>query len=266
MKDVSIIIVNYNSGDYLYRCLDSIKSYVHINYEVIVVDNKSTDNSIQKCSNFFGEVYKLINANENLGFARANNLGFKEATGKLIHFLNPDTEVRDGINDDYLIALQNCDNIFINDLQNIDETFVQSKNLIPTILNCLYKLFYPSKCKYWYTGATVIISRKNFELVGHWNEYYFMYAEDLDLFYKINLNNISINKLNSIITHIGGVSSSKTWANYEREKYKQRSLKLFYEINDLKWQYNIMSIITILYQLPKNFQYGMTLYKIWKEL
>lgn len=95
MKDIdlSIIIVNFNTKALLKKCLFSLfKNTQDISYEVIVVDNYSSDGSGEMVEKYFPQV-KLIKNKENLGFAKANNQGFKRAQGKYICFLNSDTIV-----------------------------------------------------------------------------------------------------------------------------------------------------------------------------
>lgn len=91
---LSIIIVNWNSWGYVKNCLDSIIKYSKgINYEVIVIDNASIDNSGQNIKANFPWV-NLIALTENCGFPKANNIGFAKARGKYLLALNPDTEVK----------------------------------------------------------------------------------------------------------------------------------------------------------------------------
>jgi len=88
--EVTILIVNWNAGDYLIRCLKTIPQI----YPVIIVDNNSKDGSIEKVASMFPGV-KIIKSPINLGFAAGNNLGLKEVATKYVLFLNPDTEVID---------------------------------------------------------------------------------------------------------------------------------------------------------------------------
>lgn len=91
--DVSIIIVSWNVRGYLSRCLDSIFRFTRdVSYEVIVVDNASHDGSPGMVATAFPKV-RLIKNNSNAGFAAANNIGLREARGRFILFLNPDTEL-----------------------------------------------------------------------------------------------------------------------------------------------------------------------------
>ena len=93
--DLSIIIVNWNSKDYLAKCLESVYSCTKgLQYEVIVIDNASYDGAAEMVAREFPTV-KFIQSSENLGFARANNQAFKASSGKYLLFLNPDTEVLD---------------------------------------------------------------------------------------------------------------------------------------------------------------------------
>ena len=88
--DVSIIIVNYNTMQLTKNCIDSIVEYTkNITIEIIVVDNNSTDESIEELSN--DNRICFIESGYNLGFGRANNLGLNIAKGKYIFFLNSDT-------------------------------------------------------------------------------------------------------------------------------------------------------------------------------
>lgn len=91
MQDLSIIIVNYNTKDLLKNCLDSIFPFSkNLSFEVIIVDNNSSDGSQSLIRSKFPQV-KLITNKKNIGFARANNQGAKIAQGGMLMFLNSDT-------------------------------------------------------------------------------------------------------------------------------------------------------------------------------
>ena len=88
---VSIIIVNYNTKQLTLNCLKSIYEYTKdIDFEIIVVDNASSDGSVEAIRESF-PIVNVIGSNENLGFGRANNLGAKYAQGKYLFLLNSDT-------------------------------------------------------------------------------------------------------------------------------------------------------------------------------
>ena len=89
---VSIIILNYNAGKLLLNCVDSVFLSNYKNFEVIVVDNVSTDNSHKKCKETFEKIV-LIENKRNLGYCKGNNVGIENANGEYIIILNPDTVV-----------------------------------------------------------------------------------------------------------------------------------------------------------------------------
>lgn len=89
--DISIIIVNFNTAKMTGECIDSIYKHIHgIDFEIILVDNNSTDNSVAYLKEKFPDM-ELISLKENIGFGRANNCGAKKAKGKYLFLLNSDT-------------------------------------------------------------------------------------------------------------------------------------------------------------------------------
>ena len=93
---LSIIIVNWNSKDYVRNCIASIRAHTSsIEYEIIVVDSGSFDGCGRMLQSIYPEVH-FVQSNLNVGFARANNLGAESARGRVLLFLNPDTEVMNG--------------------------------------------------------------------------------------------------------------------------------------------------------------------------
>jgi hypothetical protein len=92
---LSVLIVNWNTREHLERCIRSIREHApSLPYEVVVVDNASTDGSAEMVRERFPEV-KLIASPVNLGYAKGNNAAFAVASGKLLLTLNPDTELLD---------------------------------------------------------------------------------------------------------------------------------------------------------------------------
>lgn len=89
---ISIIILNYNAGDLLLDCVDSIQKSKYGNFEIILIDNVSKDNSHRKCKEMFPNI-KLIENSKNLGYCEGNNVGLRIANGRFVAVLNPDTVV-----------------------------------------------------------------------------------------------------------------------------------------------------------------------------
>lgn len=88
---ISIIIVNYNGEKFINNCLDSLKKVAFSNYEILFIDNNSTDNSLRLVKQNYPEVNIIENPN-NLGFAAANNFAAKKAKGDYLFLLNCDTK------------------------------------------------------------------------------------------------------------------------------------------------------------------------------
>ena len=89
---ISIIIVTYNSAKVIVQCIDSIiKNSGDIKYEILVVDNGSTDDTNQLIDKTYGSIVRLFSGHGNIGFAGGNNLGMNKAKGKYFFLINPDT-------------------------------------------------------------------------------------------------------------------------------------------------------------------------------
>ena len=102
---VSIIIVNYNSGDLILDCVQSILESSYTNLEIILVDNASSDDSHKVCKEKFQSVF-LIENKQNLGYCEGNNVGIKNAKGEFVVILNPDTTVEPNWLNELLKAFQ----------------------------------------------------------------------------------------------------------------------------------------------------------------
>ena len=100
---VSVIVLNYNAGELLLNCIESIKKSSYKNLEIIVVDNISTDKSQKICKEKHPDI-KLIQNNKNFGYCEGNNIGIREAKGDYIVILNPDTIVEPNCIDELISA------------------------------------------------------------------------------------------------------------------------------------------------------------------
>ena len=250
--DISIIIVNYNSNKLLYNCINSLLTHINnIDFEIVIVDNNSTDNSLNLCKTICSDKIVIVEAKENLGFSRANNLGVKHSSGDILHFLNPDTEVDHTITNDYIQILNdfhnNVQQVYVTPMKDIDGTVYYGKNFIPDTFNYLTYLFCRPKTKWYYIGATVILPRSIFNLIGGWNNDIFMYEEDSDLFFKINKYTIPIIEMPAIIFHYGGGTSKNAFSNIKREILIQKSLRIYFKSNKLSiFNYFAFEILMLL--------------------
>lgn len=236
--DLSIIIVNWNSKDYLRKCIDSILATTHgIEFEIVVIDSGSFDGCYEMLRQHYPQI-RFIQSRENLGFAKANNSAFQQSKGRNLLFLNPDTEVKDSsIETLYrqLIDLPNAGIVgatLLNSDGSIQTSCIQA---FPTILNqlldssALRNLF--PKAGLWgmkplfskdahpkpvdaVSGACLMIKRSVFERVGMFTTDYFMYSEDIDLCFKVRKTSlITYYVPKAVFIHHGGKSSSHSGSN-----------------------------------------------------
>lgn len=252
-REISIIIVNYNSGELLSNCLASIRRELSIDYEVVVVDNASTDGSMEQCAIFQdGERFIFHTLGENLGFAAACNIGANLSSGSILHFLNPDTELNPGANGDYLKVIGDPGKIYVTPLVNRDGSPENDKMVLPVLRDIFWWNVDRSRARFWCKGASVILSRDNFSKVGGWSEDYFMYGEDLDLFYQFWKNGLVISLLTVPVYHLGGGCSQKVWNPLEREIKVQRSFRKFYDKYFSRWQYVAVKLYFLAHNLIKH--------------
>ncbi|MDQ1858567.1 glycosyltransferase family 2 protein [Chryseobacterium sp. WLY505] len=206
---LSVIIVNYNVTQLLRSCLLSLQKYIQeIEYEVIVIDNASTDSSWGDLIPEFSDVH-FISSATNGGFAKANNQAVQQAKGEYVLLLNPDTEF-EGFYMNELLDFADaqpsfgCLGVRMHDAEGY--FLPESKRSVPDMFNSFEKLFTNFKnnnSKSYYrndieenaiaevdviTGAFLLAKKKVYEKIGGLDEAYFMYGEDIDLCYTFLRN------------------------------------------------------------------------------
>ena len=268
---LSVIILSYNTKELLKKCLESLEEGYEGNKgcEVIVVDNGSNDGSGEwleqyKEHNKKHEV-KVIKNKENLGFAKGNNVGLKEAKGKYILFLNSDTEVFPGsLNEAVNFMERNSSTGALS-----VKTLLADGKMDPdchrgfptpwasiTYFLGLEKLFPKSKLFGQYhkfyldpnvdheidagAGAFMLVPQKVIDKVGPWDENYFFYGEDLDFYYRIKKAGFKVIYFaKPLLKHYKGASSglrkeSKDIAKNSKEnrirvaKASAEAMEIFY--------------------------------------
>jgi GT2 family glycosyltransferase len=237
--DLSIIIVNWNSAEFLRPCLKSIfANPTPFTFEVLVVDNASYDGSAAMVGVEFPQV-KFIQSGTNLGFAAASNLAFSHSQGRNILFLNPDTKIVGDALGSMLEVLVSAPRTGLVGprLVNPDgSTQVSCLRVFPTLLNqsfdadILRRRF--SRPLFWRVqgspgnagrllttevvpGACVMVRRELFEQLGGFRESYFMYGEDVDLSYeakRAGFQNYCVK--DAVVVHYGGESSRQCGAAF----------------------------------------------------
>ena len=229
---VSIIVLNYNAGELLLNCINSLKKSTYSNLEIIIVDNISSDGSQEKCKNKFPDI-KLIQNKNNLGYCGGNNVGIQHASGEFIVILNPDTivepnwinelisaynEFGEGLYQPKILSL-NEENVIQstgNMLHIFGFGFARDKgNKVTNKVEEIQKIGYAS-------GTCLFTSRAVLNKVGLLDEFLFLYHDDLDLGWRaaqIGINSYYVPK--SKIFHVESYSlkwSSKKFYWLERNR------------------------------------------------
>lgn len=227
---LSVVIVNYNVRTYLTACLDSVKIALDgIESEVFVVDNNSTDDSVDTIRNDYSWVH-LINNIENLGFSKANNIAIRQSKGEYVLLLNPDTKVdKDTLKGVVSFMDEHPDaggagvKMFLGDGTIAPE----SRRAVPTPLVSAMKMLGFTKRYYmshlpWdqpakievVSGAFFMLRREALNQVGLLDEDFFMYGEDIDLSYRLLKGGWENWYLPYSIIHYKGKSTQKSDYRY----------------------------------------------------
>ncbi len=262
---VSVIIVNYNTKDLIQLCLTSvIKWTINIDYEIIVIDNASKDDSVNYIQNNFPTV-KLIKSPINLGFGKANNLASSFARGKYLFFLNSDCILLDniilnffnyiGINSLLNIGaigatLIDQNNIIVKSYFKFPGLFYQFNILISIYIRKIFKIDYKLSANSNYkihnynnevdfiSGANLFMPKHVFNLLNGFDERFFMYFEETDL--QLRMSHLGFKRIiltkNQII-HLEGSSFSKNNSLNKLILYRDSMFKYY------KKHYNIFLYI-----------------------
>ena len=263
---VSFVIVDYNAGDLLSKCIDSISRNIKVKYEIVIFDNASADNekTLLKTIENENNYCTIIYSKQNVGFAKANNRAVEFSQGKIIHFLNPDTTVDIDLNNVYTyINGEDNDYIYGTTLYE-GTTLVGKENTIETIQNYFRKII--NKDWKYYIGASVIVKKDVFYRIGGWPTDYFMYMEDTDLFYTAATKGILAKGVKVNVQHLGGGTTRKSWNNFELDLRKEIAVVKFYKKYNLLIDYFFRRLIFLIKHIGKDngFFYNIKLiYKAW---
>lgn len=242
---ISIIIANWNGKKWLKDCLDSIYLQTYADFEVLLVDNGSIDDSAAYVRENYPSVMIFENA-ENMGFGRANNLGAKQAKGETLFFLNNDTKIEDKLFLDKIMKFkkENDLNIIGPKMLDFSRNDVYKKRKLSIDFTGYLGW---GKETFFIEGSAMLISKDDFQKLGGFDEKYFMYSEDIDLCWRAWLFGMKIGICNEAsLIHFGGGSSKPTrlqgekhavpiFRRYETEKNNLRSLLKNYNIVNLMW-------------------------------
>ena len=217
---VSVIVLNYNGKKYLKGCFESLKKTTYPNFEVVMVDNKSTDNSAEYVKKNFKWI-RIIDAGSNMGWAVGNNIGIRNTNGKYVVLLSNDT-----------ICTPNWLSEIVNVIESDPQIGVVGSWPVEFVyMKCDLNKFPYKKIQEASTvgGAAMMVRREVFERIGYLEEKYFMYWEDTEFCYRSILAGYKV-KLNydSIVYHLVGGSAKRESA--KRWKYEMTKNRLHMHI------------------------------------
>lgn len=193
---ISIVIPNYNGEKYLQDCLDSIKAQTYIDYEVIIIDNASTDSDYEWVKAQPDIIFKQLS--QNFGFSKAVNEGFKVSRGEYVLLLNNDTvlepsflrEIRQAIEVDYKIFAVSSKMISYHNRNIIDDAG-DEYTLLGWTLKCgdgKPVEAYTKPREIFSACAGAALYRKSiFDEIGYFDEHFFAYMEDVDISYRARI-------------------------------------------------------------------------------
>jgi len=235
--DVSIIIINYNTKDLIKQCIDSVLEKTQdIAFEIIVVDNASSDGSQQFIKNVYPNIV-FIESPDNLGFGRANNLGYEYAKGRNLFLLNSDTILLNNavkILSDYLdgnIEVGVCGGNLYDEKGSPAFSFRRNLSSVLSELNfffrgLLFKILYRKNIEFnhtnkplkvgYITGADMMLRSSVFDGAGQFDPDFFMYNEDVELTCRIKKSGFSAYSVpDAHIIHLAGRSSQDDYNKLE---------------------------------------------------
>jgi GT2 family glycosyltransferase len=249
--DLSVIIVNYNVKEFLENLLKSMKlAAADLKTEVIVVDNDSRDGSMEMVKQKFPSVKTICNR-QNLGFARANNIGLKKASGKYVLLLNPDTILNEKtlsvmfnfmerhpevgmsgckiLNPDGTLQLA-CRRAFPGPWTSFCKVSGLSTLFPKNRLFARYNLTYLDENRTYevdaISGSFMMMRRDVYEKIGGLDEQFFMYGEDLDLCYRVQKAGFKVFYVHETqIIHFKGESTKRSNINETQIFYS--AMRLF---------------------------------------
>lgn len=251
MVDLSVVIVDYNAGDFLINCLRTLYDCKkEANLKVYLVDNDSKDESADKAKKIFPQI-ELIKNDENLGYGKANNIALKKIDTEFVLLLNPDTKMVPGTLEYMIKYMQENPDVGVATCKvekedgSIDWA---SHRGFPTPITAFF--YYVLKNDKYYhlkdrdfnrvhevdavAGAFFITRKSVLDKVGLFDEDYFLYAEDIDLCYRIKQAGFKVMYVPEVkILHYKGVSSGIKRHSQEistaQLESRKRAFNSFYE-------------------------------------
>lgn len=260
MPNTTIIILTFNSSRFISSLLESLNSFKN-DSEILIVDNDSSDDSV-KIAKKFESYVKVIETGENLGFAKGINLGAKQAKGKYVLFINPDTILKSGKLTDLISVFEKNEKAGVVGGKLMGGNGSPEKSagrffgLLETLLIVLGLdesfgiRFSPKKISRvdFVSGGFMMVDSQLFKKLGGFDENFFMYVEDMEFCFRVKkAGRETYFTPEVVLAHAGQGSSSRSFAIYHIYKgilyfYKKHKSKLGYEIIKLSLHLKALAV------------------------
>lgn len=285
MKDVSVIIVSYNTKEMTKNCIESIYSKTKgVEFDIWCVDNSSSDGTCEMIQQEFPDV-KLIKNDKNLGFGAANNIAIKASTSKYVFLLNTDTVLRNNAIKILFDFMEENSEIGAcgGNLYDLNLNHVHSYGWFPSVLTKILKIFLLDRILFiketydcgknesnslkqvdYITGADLMIRRDLPDNCRYFDEDFFLYYEETEFQYRINKAGykVFINP-NSQIFHLEGKSSKN---RKKRREYLLKSEYLFYKKCYKLSKYSPVKILFMLSHFLRLLTNPLMVFRVWKYI
>jgi hypothetical protein len=244
---ISIIIVNYNGSKWLRKCFDSILSQSYINFEIVFVDNNSNDNSLNFIeNNYDDDRIKIIKSDKNLGFAGGNNLGIEKSNGDYTLLLNNDTWIDvDFLKNIYKFYTESDFDLvapYEKDYNN-EKKFGYYSTKIDFLGHTIYLKRKNLFNDFYLSGVCLLFSKKIYQDTKGLDGNFFMYFEEIDWFWRLNLMKKNFCYLDNLFVYHAGAGSTGGGIKYLSFLWRnQNELQML--LKNYKW-FNLLWILPI---------------------
>ncbi len=256
---VSLVAVNFNGRELLKKCLQSLLVMNYPDFEIVVVDNASTDGSLDEAERVFGSDSRVrfVRNLENVGHAEGCNIGARVTMGQYIVFLDSDTEFRDGdwlwkllgvMERDECVGVAQAKLVLAEDEGSLDYvcmgvdalgTWAATYGSPEEALKENFEILAAS-------SGCCIVRREVFEEVGGFDSDYFIYDDDTDFSLRVRLLGYRVLLVPSaVVVHRGGVLRGlNSGTLYHSSKNRIRTALKNYELKNVWWKFSVLSFFT----------------------
>jgi len=254
---IAVVVVNWNAGDYLKKCLQSLKAQTLKPSRVIVMDNASTDDSVQGLEVEF-EGYEIVRLKENTGFAFANNLAVKRAENcDWIAFLNPDAFAAPDWLEKLAEAAENFPEFtsFGSHMLRYESDQMDGTGDVYHVCGSAWRRDHGIRAStvdrktgeiFSPCAAASFIRKDHFEELGGFDENFFSYFEDVDLGFRFQLKGYrSLYVANAVVEHVGSATTSR-----------YSDFAIYHGQRNLVWSY-IRNMPGFWYYLPQHVLFNL---------